>query len=201
MPSSLTPGSSIIASVQCRDADAAFAEIRAARHSQHSRNPFHAGPGFRGFTGSPLLRPVRLLAPLDGSDRVSPATGGFYIQASDGSVTLPVAGYDYNSLWTPLLAGLSPAGMTASLAAPDLASSRWPRAPPGHVIGGYLVRTPSPLNCRYQTIFITRHFASCTRRFRRLRHRQCHLPLILLGLLLSSPNLRLGLLLLPSPFG
>src|SRR3954447_23890961 len=35
--------------------------------------------------------------PLDGSDRVSPATGGFYIQASDGSVTLPVAGYDYNS--------------------------------------------------------------------------------------------------------
>src|SRR3954451_8335104 len=35
--------------------------------------------------------------PLDGSDRVSPATGGFYIQSSDGSVTLPVAGYDYNS--------------------------------------------------------------------------------------------------------
>src|SRR3954451_3114474 len=35
--------------------------------------------------------------PPDGSDRVSPATGGFYIQASDGSVTLPVAGYDYNS--------------------------------------------------------------------------------------------------------
>src|SRR3954462_11208332 len=119
MPSSLTPGSSHIACVQLRDADAAFAEIRAARHSQDSRNPFHAGPGFRGFTGSPLLRPVRLLAPLDGSDRVSPATGGFYIQASDGSVTLPVAGYDYNSHWTPLLAGLSPAGMAASLAAPN----------------------------------------------------------------------------------
>src|SRR3954466_13179611 len=97
MPSSLTPGSSDIACVQCRDADAAFAEIRAARHSQNSRNPFHAGLVFRGFTGSRLLRPVRLLAPLDGSDRVSPATGGFYIQASDGLVTLPVAGYDYNS--------------------------------------------------------------------------------------------------------
>src|SRR3954468_5718046 len=66
-----------------------------------------------------LLRPVRLLAPLDGSDRVSPATGGFYIQASGGSVPLPAAGYDYNSNWTPLLAGLSPAGMAASLAAPD----------------------------------------------------------------------------------
>src|SRR4051812_40285245 len=121
MPSSLTPGSSDIACVQLRDADAAFAEIRAARHSQHSRNPFHARPVFRGFTGSPLLRPVRLLAPLDGSDRVSPATGGFYIQASGGSVAPPAAGYDYNSNWTPLLAGLSPAGMAASLAAPDRA--------------------------------------------------------------------------------
>src|SRR4051794_1015958 len=77
------------------------------------------GARFRGFTGSPLLRPVRLLAPLDGSDRVSPATGGFYIQASGGLVARPAAGYDYNSLWTPLLAGLSPAGMAASLAAPD----------------------------------------------------------------------------------
>src|SRR3954451_22989853 len=52
-------------------------------------------------------------------DRVSPATGGFYIQASGGSVALPAAGYDYNSNWTTLLAGLSPAGMAASLAAPD----------------------------------------------------------------------------------
>src|SRR5215212_2921096 len=77
------------------------------------------GARFRGFTGSRLLRPVRLLAPLDGSDRVSPATGGFYIQASGGLVALPAAGYDYNSDWTPLLAGLSPAGMAASLAAPD----------------------------------------------------------------------------------
>src|SRR3954464_773666 len=65
-------------------------------------------------TAFPVARP-----PLDGSDRVSPATGGFYIQASDGSVALPAAGYDYNSHWTPLLAGLSPAGMAASLAAPE----------------------------------------------------------------------------------
>src|SRR3954469_20543436 len=46
-------------------------------------------------------------------------TGDFYIQASGGSVALPAAGYDYNSNWTPLLAGLSPAGMAASLAAPE----------------------------------------------------------------------------------
>jgi hypothetical protein len=40
-----------------------------------------------------------------------------YFQASNGSVALPVAGYDYNSDWTPLLAGLSPARIAASLAA------------------------------------------------------------------------------------
>ena len=46
-----------------------------------------------------------------------PAFEDFYFQASNGSVALPAAGYDYNSDWTPLLAGLSPAGMAASLAA------------------------------------------------------------------------------------
>ena len=58
------------------------------------------------------------LPPLYGSDwDTSPATGDFYFQAFNGSVFLPVAGYNYNSDWTPLLAGLSPAGMAASFAA------------------------------------------------------------------------------------
>jgi hypothetical protein len=69
----------------------------------------------------------------------APALGDFYFQASDGSVTLPVAGYNYNSDWTPLLAGLSPAGMAASFAARSISaysvagvmsgsnsSGRWP---------------------------------------------------------------------------
>src|SRR4029453_9912139 len=47
------------------------------------------------------------------------APEGFYFQASNGSVALPVAGYIYNSDWTPLLAGLSPPGMTACPAAPE----------------------------------------------------------------------------------
>ena len=55
--------------------------------------------------------------PLQGSDWDAPALGDFYFQAFDGSVTLSVAGYNYNSVWTPLLAGLPPAGMAASLAA------------------------------------------------------------------------------------
>src|SRR5215813_11229299 len=65
-----------------------------------------------------MLRPVRLLAPLDGSDRESlRPPGTFTSRLSTGSVALTVAGYNYNSDWTPLLAGLSPAGMAASLAA------------------------------------------------------------------------------------
>src|SRR5712664_211440 len=70
----------------------------------------------RGYSGSQLLRPVRLLAPSTDLTGL-PANGGFYFQAFSGSVALPAAGYDYNSVWTPLLAGLSPAGMAASLAA------------------------------------------------------------------------------------
>ena len=52
-----------------------------------------------------------------------PAFGDFYFQAFNGSVSLPVAGYNYNSDWTPLLAGLSPAGMAASLAARSFATN------------------------------------------------------------------------------
>jgi hypothetical protein len=59
-----------------------------------------------------------LLAPLVGSDwDTSPAAGDFYFQASDGLVTLPAAGYDYDIDWTPMSAGLAPAGMAASFAA------------------------------------------------------------------------------------
>src|SRR3954465_9704647 len=96
MPSSLTPGSSDIACVQLRDADAGLRRDPNGSALPTLPQSVSRGARFRGFTGSPLLRPVRLLAPLDGSDRVSPATGGFYIQASGGSVTPPPAGYDYN---------------------------------------------------------------------------------------------------------
>src|ERR1700726_4929611 len=80
------------------------------------RNPFHAGQVFRGFpihafaTACQVARsPVRIRPTRS-------APGSFYFQASNGSVALPVAGYNYNSDWTPLLAGLPPAGMAASLA-------------------------------------------------------------------------------------
>jgi hypothetical protein len=86
------------------------------RHSQHPAIRFARGTGF----GATL---VRYCYGLSGcwppcTDLTDPsANGGFYFQAFNGSVVLPAAGYDYNSDWTPLLAGLSPAGMAASLAA------------------------------------------------------------------------------------
>jgi hypothetical protein len=48
---------------------------------------------------------------------IIPATGGFYIQAFNGSVSLTIAEYNYDIDWTPMSAGLTPAGMAASLAA------------------------------------------------------------------------------------
>jgi len=54
---------------------------------------------------------------LCGSDQVS-GHRGFYFQAFDESVTLLAAGHNYGSFWTLLPIGLSPIGVTASLAAP-----------------------------------------------------------------------------------
>src|SRR6202035_6116785 len=97
----------------------AFAASKPARHSQRSRNPFHAGGEFRGYlvhtfaTACQVARPPVRIRPITRS-----APGGFYFQAFNRSVSLPVAGYHYNSDWTPLLAGLSPARTAGSFAAP-----------------------------------------------------------------------------------
>jgi hypothetical protein len=100
----------------------AFAERSPARHSQYPRNPFHARRPFRGFHSSHIRYGLPVCSPPCTDPTSFLAVGDFYIQASGVSVTLPAAGYDYNSDWTPLLAGLSPAGMTASLAARSLRS-------------------------------------------------------------------------------
>ena len=77
---------------------------------------------FSGLPGSLLLRPVKWLAPVQ-TDRSSSGHRDFYLQASDESVTLLAAGYNYDSHWTVLSKGLSPFGMTASVAAPKLVGS------------------------------------------------------------------------------
>jgi hypothetical protein len=117
MPPSLTSGSSIIVSVQNTDVDIGL------RHGpKGSALPIIPQSVSRGARFSRLrwfatATACQVAGPPCTDLTGLPATGGFYFQAFDGSVTLPVAGYDYNSVWTPLLAGLSPAGMAASLAA------------------------------------------------------------------------------------
>jgi hypothetical protein len=113
VPPSLTPGSSFIVSVQnrCRHWPS-----RGTKQLGTPENPaIRFTRGIWGYSGSRLLRPVWLLAPLYGSDW-SPSQRGLLLPGFQ-RVVLPAAGYDYNSDWTPLLAGLSPAGMAASLAA------------------------------------------------------------------------------------
>ena len=56
--------------------------------------------------------------PLCRSDQNSSGHRDFYFQAFDESVTLLAAGYNYDSSWTVLSMGLSPIGMTTSVAAP-----------------------------------------------------------------------------------
>ena len=116
MPPSLTPGSSIVVSVQNTDVDIGLRHGPKGSALPIFPQSVSRGARFRGYSGSQLLRPVRLLAPSTDLTGL-PANGGFYFQAFSGAVALPAAGYDYNSVWTPLLAGLSPAGMAASLAA------------------------------------------------------------------------------------
>ena len=80
-------------------------------------NPFHAGAEFRGFHGSLICYGLPGCSAPCTDLTGFPAIGAFYFQASNGLVALPVAGYDYSIDWTPMLAGLSPAGMAARLAA------------------------------------------------------------------------------------
>jgi hypothetical protein len=116
MPPSLTPGSSIIVSVQdrCRRWPSPWTKGLGTPENPAIR--FTRGTDF----GATLVRDCYGLSgcwPPCTDLTGLPANGGFYFQAFNGSVVLPAVGYDYNSDWTPLLAGLSPAGMAASLAA------------------------------------------------------------------------------------
>src|SRR5213082_3724678 len=116
MPSSTTPGSPIIDS--SRAAMSTWPSPRVDRLGTPNAPAirFARAMTFVASWFTHLLRPARLLAPRYGSDHLRGQRGlllpGF--QRDE-----PVAGYNYNSDWTPLLAGLSPARMAASLAAPE----------------------------------------------------------------------------------
>jgi len=63
MPSFTTPGSSTSISSRAGTSTLAFTDFRTARHSQHSRNPVHAGFVFRGFSGSHIATACQVARP------------------------------------------------------------------------------------------------------------------------------------------
>src|ERR1700732_1959201 len=110
MPLSMTPGSSIIASPELRCRHGLRRDLSSSALPILPAIRFTRGKYFGASRFTHLLRPAKLLRPLYGSERHARA---------HGALPPPVDEYDYNSDWTPLLAGLSPARMAASLAAPD----------------------------------------------------------------------------------
>src|SRR6516165_2236352 len=82
---------------------------------------------FRGFHGSLICYGLPGCSAPCPDLTGFPAIGAFYFQASNRLVTLPVAGYNYSIDWTPTLAGLSPAGMAARLAARHTPSAAYLR--------------------------------------------------------------------------
>ena len=118
MPSPKTPGSSDIHKFQSRDVDIGLRRCASGSALPIApTNPFRAGGEFRGFHGSLICYGLPGCSAPCTDLTGFPAIGAFYFQASNRLVTLPVARYNYSVDWTPTLAGLSPAGMAARLAA------------------------------------------------------------------------------------
>jgi hypothetical protein len=128
---------------QRSDVDTAFAESRPARHSQDSRNPFHAGDDFRGFLVHTSATVCQLARPLHGSDRL-PSQRGFYIRAFSGLVALPAAGYNYNSDWTPLGGTLT------------RSNGSWPRCSGSDALFDHLAARRSVPRARFKAISCSR---------------------------------------------
>jgi hypothetical protein len=119
MPSSTTPGSPIIDSSRAAMSTWPSPRVDRLGTPKAPAIRFARAMTFVASWFTHLLRPARLLAPRYGSDHLRGQRGlllpGF--QRDE-----PVAGYNYSSDWTPLLTGLSPARMAASLAAPTPSS-------------------------------------------------------------------------------
>jgi hypothetical protein len=80
---------------------------------------FARGTSFGASRFTHLLRPAKLLAPLYGSDRYARPPGAFTSRLPTDRLPSPLLDMTTTVTGTPLLAGLSPAGMAASLAAPE----------------------------------------------------------------------------------
>src|SRR6266567_1887378 len=75
------------------------------------------GARISGLPGSHICYSLSGCSPPCTDQTGTPSLRGLLLPGFQRIGLPPVAGYNYNSDWTPLLAGLSPAGMAASLAA------------------------------------------------------------------------------------
>jgi hypothetical protein len=118
MPSSKTPGSST--SISSRQRYRHWPSPRSERLGTPKIPAirFPRGVNFEASTVRTFATACQFARPPVRIRPTSRPSGTFTSRLPTG--WLPVAGYDYNSDWTPLLVGLSPTGMAASLAAPDL---------------------------------------------------------------------------------
>jgi hypothetical protein len=120
MPSSMTPGSSasnLSSYTRCRHGLRRDLSGSALPNIPQSVSRGARISWLHWFASATACQVAR--SPLTDQTGASPATGSFYSQAFNRSVALPVAGYNYDIDWTPTSAGLSPAGMAASFAAPE----------------------------------------------------------------------------------
>jgi hypothetical protein len=85
----------------------AFVPFRQTRHFQASRKSVSRGAfNFEASLQFAFATTCRLARPPDGSDQtLPPANGNFYFRASNGSVTLTVAGYNYGDNWVSFTDG------------------------------------------------------------------------------------------------
>jgi hypothetical protein len=108
MPPSTTPGSSPAAHAQLLDRRRWPSHDPNCSALPTSPQSAPRGPVISGLHRFALAAACRLACLPGGSDRETlPADGDVYTRASDESVTLPVAEYDYDGSWAASIGGTS----------------------------------------------------------------------------------------------
>jgi len=87
----------------------AFAANKPARHSQWSRNPFHAGGEFRGYLVRTFATACQVARPPVRIRPIFRPPGAFTSRLSTGRSPFPLLDMTTTATGPPLLAGLSPA--------------------------------------------------------------------------------------------
>jgi hypothetical protein len=119
MPPSMSPGRSASSFSRIFDSDIGLHQDLSGSALPVILPSVSSRARISGLIGSPLLRPVRLLAPLDGSDRALPQPRGLLHPGFQRVSLLSRCWISLRQSLDFLSVGLSPTGIAASFAAPD----------------------------------------------------------------------------------